>query len=689
MGTRKRRGFLVAAALLVAACTDASVPDASTDAGSDAATATTLGEESLIESLAAPIVYSDFASRVIYFVMTDRYANGDPSNDTGGTTGLRSVTGFDPTDIGFFHGGDLQGLTGGCDDPERGLRRLADLGFSGIWITPLVVQRTVQGDSAAYHGYWGIDFTTVDPRFGTEEELRTFVDCAHSLGMKVYLDVVVNHTGDVVRLVGGEFVEEPTPPYEAFVLEAEKNLKRPAWMNDVSNYHNRGDINWGACSSACIEQGDFSGLDDLYTEKPEVVDGLAEVFGSWITRFGFDGFRVDTARHVDRDFYHRWIPQIVSAATRAGVDDFEIFGETWITEPIAQSEYQRVWGLPNQLDFPLYDVLARYAGGTQGGGGVMLRLEDDDYSRMPDGRAPTPGTFIGNHDIGRTAMLIKAQSGAEGDELLARVNLGHSLLYLLRGAPVIYYGDEYGIIGTGGDKEARHDLFPTRVTSWQRQERVGSGPIGDGSSFDVKNHPVGEHLRELAALRKRWPVLWRGPTLPRERADGAMAISRFDMADRREYVTLFNNSTEPRSLEFSTSTPGTVFVPVWGDATQATSDADGFVTVDLKPLSAALLRADGRFPLEKQAPVVSAGPDDFSELWLLSAETTESPQEVSFLIDAGTGWRRVAVDDSFPYRAFIDPNSLPRGAESRIVAVSRFADGTVLRGGFSTFVNTK
>ena len=689
MNRLTRVGVLVAALMLVAACAANEAGEEAAGSPQEISTATTLEEAALIESLAAPIVYSDFGSRVIYFVMTDRYANGDPANDSGFLTGPRSVTGFDPTDIGFFHGGDLKGLTGGCTDPERGLQRLADLGFTGIWITPLVVQRTVQGDSAAYHGYWGIDFTTVDPRFGTEDELKAFVDCAHSLEMKVYLDVVVNHTGDVVRLVGSGFVEEPAPPHEAFVLEAEKNLKKPAWMNDVANYHNRGDINWGACSTACIEQGDFSGLDDLYTEKPEVVDGLAEVFGSWITRFKFDGFRIDTARHVDKDFYNRWIPQILAAAESAGIDDFEIFGETWITEPIEQSTYQRVWGLPNQLDFPLFDVIARYAGGTQGAGGVMLRLEDDDYSRMPDGRAPTPGTFIGNHDTGRTAMMIKAQSGAEGDELLARVNLGHSLLYLLRGAPVIYYGDEFGMIGTGGDKEARHDLFATQVSTWQTQERVGSAPIGAGSSFDVRSHPVGEHLRELAALRKQWPVLWRGATLPRDRNDGAMAISRFDMADQREYVTLFNNSSETRVLEFATSTPSSDFVAVWGDVTSAVSDADGFVSVEVPPLSAAVLRADAKFALVKRAPVVAVAPDDFSELWLLSAETSESPQEVSFLIDDGSGWRRLAVDDSYPYRAFVDPNVLPAGSTSRIVAVSRFADGTLSQSSIEKFRNIR
>ncbi|MFM7525137.1 MAG: alpha-amylase family glycosyl hydrolase, partial [Actinomycetota bacterium] len=362
---------------------------------------------------------------------------------------------------------------------------------------------------------------------------------------------------------------------------------------------------------------------------------------------------------------------------------------TWIIEPIEQSTYQREWGIPNHLDFPLYDAVARYAGGLIGAGPIMLRLDDDDYSRTADGRATTPGTFIGNHDIGRTAMVIKMQSGAEGSELLQRVNLGHSLLYLLRGAPIIYYGDEYGIIGTGGDKDARQDLFPTEVTSWQNQERVGSKPIGMGSSFDVVGHPVGEHLRELARLRRSVPVLWRGATLPRVRDSGAMAISRFDMAEQVEYLTLFNNSREEVTLVVPTSSPNALFESVWGRVNGAKADAAGEVALKIPALSAAVLRADSRFVLEKSAPGISVGEDDFSDLWLVSAETSASPQEVSFMVDDGSGWRRVAVDDSAPYRGFISRESFADGATVRVAAVSRFADGSLSRSTIVSFTNSR
>ena len=141
--------------------------------------------------------------------MPDRYANGDPSNDRGGQTGSRVSTGYDPTDDGWYHGGDLKGLTGGCTDPKVGLRRVKDLGFTAVWVAPVLKQRWVQASSAAYHGYWGLDFTTVDPHLGTDADFAAFVDCAHSLGLKVYLDVVTNHTADVVQLSGGSSYSRP------------------------------------------------------------------------------------------------------------------------------------------------------------------------------------------------------------------------------------------------------------------------------------------------------------------------------------------------------------------------------------------------------------------------------------------------------------------------------------------------
>ena len=158
-----------------------------------------------LRALSQPPTYAPIASERIYFVLPDRYANGDPSNDRGGRSGDRETTGYDPADPGWYHGGDLKGLTGDCTDPQHGLARIRDLGFNTIWTTPVLKQKTVQDGTAAYHGYWGLDFTTVDPHLGTDADYAAFVDCAHRLGMKVILDVVVNHTADVVKLAGSEY----------------------------------------------------------------------------------------------------------------------------------------------------------------------------------------------------------------------------------------------------------------------------------------------------------------------------------------------------------------------------------------------------------------------------------------------------------------------------------------------------
>src|SRR5262245_24367923 len=278
-----------------------------------------------LDALSQPPVRAAIARQRIYFVMTDRYRNGGPSNDTGGLGGGPGASGFDPSNIGFFHGGDFKGLTGDCDNTKTGLARLKALGFTGIWVTPPVGQQAVQGDSAAYHGYWGINFDRVDSHLGTDQDFGALLGCAHRLGMKVYMDVVVNHTANVIGLSpGGDFLEPSQKsyrtckgkkfnpalyvrksfpcmkasnmPYTPFLGASERHLKTPDWMNDVTKYHNRGDIDFNACSQVCFEQGDFAGLDDLFTEQPKVMQALADVYAEWIRKYKLDGFRVDTAK---------------------------------------------------------------------------------------------------------------------------------------------------------------------------------------------------------------------------------------------------------------------------------------------------------------------------------------------------------------------------------------------------------
>jgi glycosidase len=648
-------------------------------------------------ALAKPGAISSLASQRIYFVMPDRYSNGDPNNDRGGLTGSASATGYDPTDTGYFHGGDLKGLA------DR-LQRIRDLGFTALWITPVVKQQTVLSGSAGYHGYWGLDFTTVDAHLGTDQDFAHLVDRAHGIGLKVYLDVVVNHTGDVITLSNsGTYSDTPFRdchgnffraeryvtagtfpclaarymPKVPYVAPADRRLKKPEWMNDPLDYHDRGNIDFGSCSTQCFEQGDFFGLDDLFTEKPNVMKGLAQIYASWIERFHVDGFRVDTAKHVNAAFFRIWAPRIRAEARERDIADFPIFGEVTLNDAVDLSAYVRDRGVPQLLDFPFQQVASAYAAGFSGAKAIAQRLQDDDYFRLPDGADPAFATFLGNHDMGRAAQQILSQApGLSPDTLLRHVLLGYDLLYLLRGAPVVMYGDEVGMIGSGGDKAARQDMFPTRVSEWRTETRVGSSPIGTGSSFDVTDNPIEAQLRSLSALRDRYRALSTGASVIRYASGPVLVVSRIAPASGTELLAAFNNGEASATVTVPVGTPGALWTAELGSGSGAA--AGSRVTLTIPGVSAVLLKPSAAFPAARPpVPVLKAGPDSISSYYALRAAVGGAPVTVAFAVRRpGAKWVRVAVDDSAPYRGFLDPLRFGKGTRLQAVAIARSFTGS-------------
>jgi glycosidase len=646
-----------------------------------------------LRSLSQLPTQSSLASQRIYFVMPDRYANASTANDTGRLSGPRTKTGFDPTDPAFYHGGDLQGLTGD-------LQRIKSLGFTALWLTPVLKNDAFENGSAGYHGYWGLDFTTVDPHLGTDQDFAELTAKAHALGLKVYLDVVVNHTADVVQLTGTSYTDSPFQdchgkrfaparyvrrtfpclkaslmPRVPLVLAGDRTAKKPTWLNDPLNYHDRGNIDFGSCSITCFEQGDFFGLDDLFTEKPVVSNGLAQIYGAWITRFKVDGFRVDTAKHVNAAFFGIWVPKIRAAARSAGIADFPVFGEVTLNDAVDLSEYVRDRGLPQVLDFPFQQVASAYASGATGSKGVANRLADDDYFRTSNGIDPSFTTFLGNHDMGRAAQQILSQApGLTGQSLVQHVLLGYDLLYLLRGAPAVLYGDEVGMIGSGGDQQARQDMFPTQVSDWQTQARVGSPPIGKGSSFAVTSNPIQAQLRTLSALRDAHPGLSTGSSVVRYARNGVLVVSRVDLASGKEVVVGFNNGTTAAHVTVATATPGATWSIAFGSGT-----ASGSLALTIPPVSAVAAVPGASLPATPAAkPVLAGKPDALTSLYLLAAKVPGAPVSVTFATRRKGGtWQRVAVDDSAPYRAFLEPARFAKRARVDAVAVARGANGSV------------
>ncbi len=649
------------------------------------------------DSLRAPLTKERY-----YFLMADRFANGDTGNDSGGLTGGRLDTGLDPTDKGFYHGGDLKGVISKLD-------YIKGLGTTAIWLTPSFKNRPVQGAgdnaSAGYHGYWITDFTQIDPHLGTNAELKTLIAAAHRKGMKVFFDIVTNHTADVIDYRQGtyDYIDKATSPYkdaDGTVFDdaayAEKpdfpaldpatsfpytpyyhstvdaKVKVPAWLNDLTDYHNRGDSTYAGESAT---YGDFSGLDDLFTEKLSVEQGMESIYKAWVD-FGVDGFRIDTVKHVNMEFWQKFNPAMLAEADKVGNPDFFMFGEVYDARPSLMSQYTTTGKLPATLDFGFQAQAVSWA---QGKTGTDLRdlYAEDNYYTDTDSNAYELPTFLGNHDMGRVAMMLKGTSTSDAD-LMAKVKLADDLMYLTRGQPITYYGDEQGFIGAGGDKDAREDMFATRTAQYATEPVLG-GPSGSLDRFNT-SAPLYQHISTLATIRANNAALSDGAQIHRYASSsaGIFAVSRIDKGKRVEYVVALNNATTAKSATFATYGHNQVFAPIYGTDAKVKSAGDGRLTVTVPAQSVSVWRANGPMDKPKSAPAVyltspSAGDVVGGTQAAISAAIPANTfAQVSFLVRpvGTTAWTALGTDDNAPYGVYQDVTAYPKGTllEYRAVA---------------------
>jgi glycosidase len=598
---------------------------------------------------------------LIYFVMPDRYKDGDKKNNDNG--------GFNTSLTAFYHGGDLKGLTGSCEAGDDGLARIKSLGFTAVWLTPVVTQQEAIGAGSGYHGYWGVDFLNVDPHLGTNADMLEFSKCAKKLGLKVILDVVTNHTGDVIKYLGNS----PYIPAES------KKLKNPAWLNDLNNYHNVGDVSscWG--NGNCTKLGDFYGLDDLATEKPVVYKGWADVYGQWISKYGISGFRVDTARHVDDKFFKNWSPLIKATATKANIKDFTIFGEVFDYSTFNLMTYVRQNKIETLLDFPFQAKATEYASGYSNAPTLTALFENDDYYTSAQSSASNLVTFLGNHDVGRVGYIIANKRLQPADQLLPRTNLANALMYFSRGIPVVYYGDEVGMTGSnsGRDQFARQDMFPTDIELWKNEVRVGGSPIGNGDAFSVTSQsPVANYLIKLAEIRKGNPALANSPMLERYSKYALYVISKKDVAENREYLVAFNNSDTDEVVEVTTATSGASWTQILGTTVVTTNQNK--VSFTVPALSTVVLKADSTInQFATKVSKLSTSVDDLTGFYKVKAGLSSKDfLSVEFFArNAGSSkWISQGVDTGSPYSVFLDPLDFPK-KKIEVRAVARNSKG--------------
>ncbi len=626
----RARAAVLAAAVILSACASVTAQPA----------AVTPEPAREARALAVPI----FADRlpqdeVIYFVLVDRFDNGNPDNDTGGIAGGRLDHGFDPTARGFFLGGDLQGLIDRLD-------YLEGMGITAIWLAPIFENKPVQGppgqESAGYHGYWVTDFTNVDPHFGTRADFARFVEAAHERGIKVYMDIITNHTADVIQyrechdpevavpalrdaycpyrsiadypwttrggpdgepindgfmgddpeyLTAENFARltDPGYAYTPFIPAGEENVKVPAWLNDVKYYNNRGNTTWQGENSY---YGDFSGLDDVMLTDPFAMQGMIDIYAAWIRDYKVDGFRIDTVKHVRWDLWRTMAPALLDVADEAGVPHFHIFAEVYDFDPAFLARFTVEDGMPATLDFAFQGtVQAVVAGGDSARKLEELFIRDGVYGGGRSAAMQLP-TFLGNHDMGRfSQFLMQARPGISDDEALARVRLAHAIMFFSRGVPVIYYGDEQGFVSDGNDQLARETMFAGQVAVYNDNDLIGTDATTAQDNFDT-SHPLYVAFGAMAKIRAAHPALRRGDQVTRysDLEGGVIVIARTDPQTGAEYLIGFNTETEERRLNVTVNGASRRFAAVHGlCALEAQATASYAMT--LPPLDYVICRA--------------------------------------------------------------------------------------------------
>jgi glycosidase len=459
---------------------------------------------------------------MVYLIMPDRFANGDPSNDDPAVSrGL-----FDRRKARYYHGGDFQGVI-------DHLPYLKDLGVTAIWINPVYdnVNRLNERERynnegiTDYHGYGAVDFYGVEEHFGSLAKFRELVDAAHRQGLKVIQDQVANHTG----------------PYHPWV----KDPPTPTWFHGTEAHHVANtwqtwtliDPHATAELRAPTLDGWFIDiLPDLNQDDEEVARYLIQNTLWWVGIAGLDGIRQDTLPYVPRRFWREWM-----AAIKREYPDLRVVGEMFDGDPALVSFFQGGQarfdgvdsGVDTVFDFPTYFAIRRaFAEGKPLREVALMTGHDYLYPN-----ASLLVTFLGLHDVER--FMSEAGATVQG------LDLAFTFLMTARGIPMIYYGDEIGMRG-GGDPDNRRD-FPG---GWPEDARNAFTAAGR----TPEEQAIWEHVRRLARLRGELEPLRRGPMVNLCVSDQTYGYARTGAAG--PVMVLINNAADAAEVSCNLSPLG-------------------------------------------------------------------------------------------------------------------------------------
>ncbi len=391
----------------------------------------------------APDPTRSWQDEVIYFAMTDRFANGDPTNDNGANRNGGDVA--DRSNPLAWHGGDFAGLKAKIE--EGYFKRM---GFTALWITPVVLQvpAITVGDGlnkgqefAGYHGYWAEDFFKTDPHLGSLAEYKALIDTAHKNGLKVIQDIVVNHAG----------------------YGADLSKTKPDW------FHSQAD-----CDTSANQTTDcpLAGLPDFKQELPEVTAYLNDFVTYWRKNTAIDGLRIDTMKHVPDAYWKQFF-----ASGGAG-DPSKIWsvGEVFDGNPAYLAHFMNDLGSPSVFDFALYFAISQQMSSAAGDLGRVADVFAQDGVYQDASRLTT---FVDNHDVRRFVSEVAVKGGTSA-QAAERLDMALSTLYFSRGTPSVWQGTEYAQPGLGDpyglplDQSNRQDMDFSKLGSSALDERLGA-----------------------------------------------------------------------------------------------------------------------------------------------------------------------------------------------------------------------
>lgn len=463
----------------------------------------------------------DWDEAVIYFAVTDRFFDGDSSNNDAYGTGN-----YAPAEGSMYHGGDLAGL-------ESKLDYLQNLGVNTVWITPIVenIEDTLDCDgydgqhNSGYHGYWTSDFTQLNKHLGTQEELQELIDALHARGMKLMVDVVLNHAGySTEDIFNNTYIEG-------------KNMLRD------SSTTVKGDDKKDALSS----------LPDFVTEDGQVRDLLIAWQTSWVSNYDIDYFRVDTVKHVDDTTWKAF----KNALTYID-PDFKMIGEYAGAGYATNAGQLRTGQMDSLLDFDFNDQAISFVSGN------LSTVENFMESRNAGiDNTATMGSFLSSHDEdGLMYRLMNEGSRVDSDKAHALMKVASTLQITAKGQPVIYYGEELGLTG---------------VNNWPYQTNRYDM---DWSIANDDNDMLGHYSKLLEICNSYTDVFAKGSrtTVSADDANGTLVASR-SYGDTTLYVGFNINENESRTVELKLAA-NTTYTDLYSNS-QYQSDADGVVQIEI------------------------------------------------------------------------------------------------------------